>query len=159
MYKPCPCCHSLSFDFCHLHCCLILMYVFRMLKVMMIHDSEYRSGPALCQRHAGAIATLASYRNGKQPQSVASLLSRPSCQILQGKRFVEDGTDARYSFLFNPLSNTVHDCDSAPLTEYPSLSNLQTKTRHRLHGPWRETRELACQRRTDHATAVRCPSL
>ena len=122
-------------------------------------DSEYRSGPALCQRHAGAIATLASYCNGKQTQSVASLLSRSSCQILQGKRFVEDGTDARYSFLLNPLSNTVHYCDAATLTEYASLSNLQTTTRYRLHGPWRETGELACQRRTDHATAVRCPGL
>ena len=88
-------------------------------------DSEYRSGPALCQRHAGAIATLASNRNGKQTQGVASVFSRSSRQILQGKRFVEDGADARWLFLLDPTSNIIHECNAVHENVYKKWFDLK----------------------------------
>ena len=157
MYKPCPCCHSLSFDFYHLHCSLILKYVFRMLKVMMIQNI------AVDQRFANGTQGRLLHWHPTETESKRKALPAYSQDLLV--RFCKESALSKTElmpgirFLLNPLSNTVHYCDAASLTEYPSLSNLQTKTRHRLHGPWRETRELACQRRADHATAVRCPCL
>ena len=79
--------------FPNVHCSPILMYVIRMPQGY--DDSEHRSGPAFCEWHSGKIAALASGRNGEQTQGVTSILPRSSGALLQGKRLVENGADAR----------------------------------------------------------------
>ena len=81
-------------------------------------DSEHCSGPAFCERHARKIAALASCRNGEQTQGVTSILLGSSGALLQGKCLVEDGTDARRSFLSDPLSNTIYDCSAVHANVY-----------------------------------------
>ena len=77
-------------------------------------DSEHRSGPALCERHTGQIAALASYCDGEHTQGIASLQSGSSGPILQGKLIVEDGANARRLFLLHSLNKIVLECVSIP---------------------------------------------
>ena len=81
-------------------------------------DSKHRSGPTLRQWHAGALAALASQRDAEQRQGTARLLPRAFGALLQRKCLVQEGTNARWLFLFFCLQSCVRNLG----TEHASVS-------------------------------------
>ena len=80
-----------------LHVCVNVLTLFS--KRQGDDDSKYCSGPALRQWHAGTLAALASQRDAEQRQGTARLLPRAFGTLLQRKRLVQEGINARCLFL------------------------------------------------------------
>ena len=137
----------------HVLCCPTLMYVSRTPKVMMIQNI------AVDQRFANGTQGRLLHWHPTATQSIRKALPAYSQDLLG--RFCKESSLSKTELMPGAcFCCTVQT--KLSLNVFPSLWMMcipKHTTRYRFHGSWGKARELACQRRADHVTAVRCPSV